>query len=85
MTVIDIDGVGNQRSDVGYYRGQKFTIDLLPKVKLEIVVADEAKEKIIEEIIKISRTGQVGDGKIFVSTINEVYRIRTGETGVDAI
>jgi len=85
MTVTEVEGIGKQPAEALVYRGQPFTVDLLPKVKVEVVVTDEMKEQVIAEIIKTARTGEVGDGKIFVSTINEVYRIRTSETDKEAI
>ena len=85
MTVSQVEGVGKQRVEAMYYRGQEFTVDLLPKIKIEVVVPDNMKDKVVEVIIKTSRTGQVGDGKIFISPVYEVYRIRTGETGDSAL
>ncbi len=85
MTVTEVEGVGKQRAEAMYYRGQQFTIELLPKIKIEVVIADSMKEVVVEEIINISKTGHVGDGKIFISPVSEVYRIRTGETGENAL
>ncbi len=85
MTVTEVEGVGKQPAQSRLYRGQSFTVDLLDKIKVEVVVPEEKKEAVIEEIIKVARTGEVGDGKIFVSNINEVYRIRTGEEGREAL
>ena len=85
MTVTETRGFGRQRGHKETYRGAEYTVDFLPKVKLEIVVADSEAGKAIDTIVDIARTGQVGDGKIFVTPLEEVIRIRTGETGPDAI
>lgn len=85
MTVTGVEGTGKQPAQSRVYRGQQFTVDLLPKVKIEVVVPEEKKDTVIDEIFKAARTGEVGDGKIFVSSVDEVYRIRTGESGQDAI
>ncbi|GBF10937.1 P-II family nitrogen regulator [Tepidibacillus infernus] len=85
MTVTEVKGCGNQPKQSGYYRGQQFTVDLLPKVKIEVVIPDAMEDMVIDEFFKVARTLQVGDGKIFVSTISEVYRIRTGESGENAL
>jgi len=78
-------GFGRQKGHKEQYRGAEYTVDFLPKVKIELIVADDQVQMAIEAIIKVARTGQVGDGKIFVSNLEEVVRIRTGETGNDAI
>jgi len=85
MTVFDVEGVGKQPAKSRLYRGQEFTIDLLPKVKIEVVVPEEKKEAVIDELLKSARTGEVGDGKIFVTNVSEVYRIRTSEQGIKAL
>ena len=85
MTVTETRGFGRQRGHKETYRGTEYTVDFLPKVKLEIVVADSDTGKAIETIMEVARTGQIGDGKIFVTPLEEVIRIRTGETGPDAI
>jgi nitrogen regulatory protein P-II 1 len=85
MTVTEVRGFGRQRGHKESYRGAEYTVDFLPKVKVEIVVADGEVAKAIQTITNIARTGQIGDGKIFVSSLSDVIRIRTGETGVDAI
>jgi nitrogen regulatory protein P-II 1 len=85
ITVIEAKGFGRQKGHTELYRGAEYVVDFLPKVKLEIVVADEMAEKAIEAIRKAAATGRIGDGKIFVSRIDEAIRIRTGETGNDAI
>jgi len=81
MTVYMVSGCGQQRGRKTMYRGSEISINLLPKVKVEIVVKDEIAEELIPAIIKVIRTGEVGDGKIFVYEVAEVYRVRTGETG----
>jgi nitrogen regulatory protein P-II 1 len=80
MTVTDVVGCGLQKGQVGIYRGNSYEINLLPKVKIEIVATDDMADEIIRIIMEQARTGEVGDGKIFVSEISQVYRIRTGET-----
>ena len=85
MTILEARGHGRQKGHTEFYRGREYTVDLLPKVKIELVVPDELREKAIQAIIAAARTGRIGDGKIFVSTIEEAIRIRTGESGTDAI
>lgn len=85
MTVSEVRGFGRQRGHKETYRGTEYTVDFLPKVKLEIVVDDTDADKAADTIVKVAQTGQIGDGKIFVSSLAEVIRIRTGETGASAI
>ena len=85
MTVTEVKGFGRQKGHTELYRGAEYVVDFLPKVKLEIAVASEMEENVVEVIIKSASTGKIGDGKIFISSLEEVIRIRTGETGVDAI
>lgn len=85
MTVSEVRGFGRQRGHKEVYRGAEYTVDFLPKVKLEIVASDEEAAKAIEKITEIARTGNIGDGKIFVTPLAEVIRIRTGETGSEAL
>lgn len=85
MTVSEVRGFGRQRGHKEQYRGAEYTVDFLPKVKIELVVADDICKKAIDTIIATSRTGQVGDGKIFVTPLEQVIRIRTGEAGTEAI
>ena len=85
MTVIEVKGFGRQRGHTELYRGNEYVVDLLPKVKLEILVDDERAEEVINTIISSAKTGKIGDGKIFVTNIEECIRIRTGETGLDAL
>jgi len=85
MTVSEVRGFGRQRGHKETYRGAEYTVDFLPKVKLEVVVDDENVDKAIEAITGVARTGQIGDGKIFVTPLANVIRIRTGETGAEAI
>ncbi len=85
MTVNDVKGFGCQKGHKEIYRGAEYVVDFVPKVKIEIVVDDEIVSKVIETIIDSAKTGKIGDGKIFVTTIDEVIRIRTGERGKDAI
>ena len=85
MTVSEVRGFGRQRGHKEMYRGAEYTVDFLPKVKMELVVADNLVQVAIDTIIKVARTGQVGDGKIFVTQLADVIRIRTGESGAEAI
>lgn len=85
MTAIEAKGFGRQKGHTELYRGAEYVVDFLPKVKLEIVVKEEDLERSIEAITNAARTGKIGDGKIFVSNIDKVVRIRTGETDNDAI
>ena len=85
MTVTETRGFGRQRGHKEQYRGTEYTVDFLPKVKLEVVVDDADVSKAVEVVMDTARTGQIGDGKIFVTSLSEVIRIRTGETGPDAI
>jgi nitrogen regulatory protein P-II 1 len=80
-----VKGFGRQKGHTELYRGAEYTVDFLPKVKVEVVVADELVEKAIDVIVKAARTGKIGDGKIFVLPVEQVVRIRTGEVGNDAI
>ena len=85
ITVTEAKGFGRQKGHTELYRGAEYVVDFLPKVKIEIVLADDMLDRAIEAIMKAAQTGRIGDGKIFVSTIEGVIRIRTGETGADAI
>ena len=85
ITVTEVKGFGRQKGHTELYRGAEYVVDFLPKVKIEVAVADSAVEQVIEAITKSANTGKIGDGKIFVSTLEQVIRIRTGETGEDAI
>ena len=85
ITVTEVKGFGRQKGHTELYRGAEYVVDFLPKVKVEVVLADENAEAVIEAIRNAAQTGRIGDGKIFVSNVEEVIRIRTGETGVDAI
>ncbi len=85
MTVTEVKGFGRQRGHTELYRGAEYVVDFLPKVKVEVAVTDELVDRVIEAIIASAKTGKVGDGKIFVTELTEVYRIRTGETGDQAI
>jgi nitrogen regulatory protein P-II 1 len=81
MTVTEVRGFGRQKGQKEQYRGAEYTIDFLPKAKMEIVVSDEQLKSVIETILRTARTGQIGDGKIFITDLSEMIRIRTGETG----
>ena len=85
ITVIEAKGFGRQKGHTELYRGAEYVVDFLPKVKIEIVINEDRQEAAIEAIQKAARTGRIGDGKIFVLDVQEAIRIRTGETGADAI
>jgi nitrogen regulatory protein P-II 1 len=85
ITVTEAKGFGRQKGHTELYRGAEYVVDVLPKVKIEIVVSDETVDSAMEAIRNAAQTGRIGDGKIFVSPIEEVVRIRTGETGADAV
>ena len=85
LTVTEVKGFGRQKGHTELYRGAEYTVDFLPKVKVEVILADAMVEKAIDAIIKAARTGKIGDGKIFVTDVSQVVRIRTGETNEDAV
>jgi nitrogen regulatory protein PII len=85
VTVTEVKGFGRQKGHTELYRGAEYVVDFLPKVKVEIAVTDDALDRAVDAIIKAANTGKIGDGKIFVSTLEQVIRIRTGETGEQAI
>ncbi|MDD3476404.1 MAG: P-II family nitrogen regulator [Sulfurimonas sp.] len=85
MTVSEVKGYGRQKGHSELYRGAEYVVDFLPKIKMEIVVDDENVEQVIKTIVEAARTGKIGDGKIFVSDIEKIIRIRTGETDSEAI
>ena len=85
LTVSEVKGYGRQKGHTELYRGAEYVIDFLPKVKIEVVVPDERVDEVIDTIIETAKTGKIGDGKIFVSDMSNAYRIRTGETGEEAL
>ncbi len=85
MTVSEVRGFGRQKGHKEQYRGAEYTVDFLPKVKLEVVVDDADERNVIDRILETARTGNIGDGKIFVTNLEEVIRIRTGETGAESL
>ena len=85
ITITEVKGVGRQKGHTELYRGAEYVVDFLPKVKIEIVVSDDGTQAVVETISKAAFTGRIGDGKIFVLPVDEVIRIRTGETGPDAL
>ena len=85
ITVTEVKGFGRQKGHTELYRGAEYVVDFLPKVKLEIALADEMVDSAVEAISKAAQTGKIGDGKIFISTLDDVIRIRTGETGAEAV
>jgi nitrogen regulatory protein PII len=85
MTVSEVKGFGRQRGHTEVYRGAEYVVDFLPKAKIEVAVSDDIVERVVEAIIDAAKTGKVGDGKIFVTTIDQAWRIRTGESGDGAL
>ncbi|HQS37107.1 MAG: transcriptional regulator [Methylotenera sp. 24-45-7] len=85
ITVTEVKGFGRQKGHTELYRGAEYVVDFLPKVKIEIAIQDDLLDQVIEAIEKSASTGKIGDGKIFVFNLEQVYRIRTGETGVEAL
>ncbi|MGB3918811.1 P-II family nitrogen regulator [Thiothrix litoralis] len=85
ITVTEVKGFGRQKGHTELYRGAEYVVDFLPKIKLEAAVAESQVDQVIEAISKSANTGKIGDGKIFVTTVEQVIRIRTGESGVDAL
>ena len=85
MTVTEVKGFGRQKGHTEIYRGAEYTVDFLPKVKVEVVLEDSMVEDAVNRVVGAARTGRIGDGKIFISAVEEVIRIRTGERGTDAI
>ena len=85
MTVSEVKGFGRQRGHTELYRGAEYVVDFLPKAKIEVAVSDDLVDQIVEAIINSAKTGKVGDGKIFVTQLDQVWRIRTGETGDNAL
>ena len=85
ITVTEVKGFGRQRGHTELYRGAEYVVDFLPKTKVEMAVADEIVEQVIEAISNTARTGKIGDGKIFITSLEEVIRMRTGETGPEAV
>ncbi len=85
LTVLEAKGYGRQKGHTELYRGAEYVVDFLPKIKIEVVIADDQLQPALDAIIGAARTGRIGDGKIFVSEILDVVRIRTGETGADAV
>jgi nitrogen regulatory protein P-II 1 len=85
MTVSEVKGFGRQKGHTELYRGSEYTVDFLPKVKLEIIVKDEDVDRVVESIATAARTGRIGDGKIFIEPVEKIIRIRTGETDAEAI
>jgi nitrogen regulatory protein PII len=85
MTVCEVKGFGRQKGHTEIYRGSEYTVDFLPKIKIEVVLADSVATQAVEAIIKAAKTGKIGDGKVFVSSIEDAIRIRTQETGEQAV
>jgi nitrogen regulatory protein P-II 1 len=85
LTVAEVKGFGRQKGHTEIYRGSEYAVDFLPKIKIEVVLADAQVPAVVEAIVKAAKTGKIGDGKIFVSPIESVIRIRTGETGEQAV
>jgi nitrogen regulatory protein P-II 1 len=85
LTISEVSGYGRQKGHTEVYRGAEYTVDLVPKVRIEIVVADDDAADVVEVVVKTAATGQIGDGKVWVTPVEEVVRVRTGERGADAL
>lgn len=85
ITVCEVKGFGRQKGHTELYRGAEYVVDFIPKIKMEIIVGDELASKVVEVVAEAAKTGRIGDGKIFVTPVEEIIRIRTGETGEDAV
>ena len=85
LTVTEVKGYGGQKGHTEMYRGSEYSVDTLPKIRLDVLIEDNALDTVVETISKSASTGKIGDGKIFITSVDEVIRIRTGETGPDAI
>ena len=85
MTVSEVKGYGRQKGHTEIYRGAEYVVDFIPKIKMEIVVQDEQADQVVDTIVKVARTGKIGDGKIFILPIEKIVRVRTGETGIEAV
>jgi nitrogen regulatory protein P-II 1 len=85
MTVSEVQGYGRQKGHTEVYRGAEYQVDFVPKVKIEVLVDDSAVDKVVEVIVTAARTGKIGDGKVWVSPVDSVVRVRTGERGADAL
>ena len=85
LTVTEVKGFGRQKGHTELYRGAEYVVDFLPKVKVEVIVSDTLVDRVIEAVVKAAHTGKIGDGKIFVTTVEQVVRIRTGESGEAAV
>ena len=85
MTVTEVKGYGRQKGHTEIYRGAEYVVDFIPKVKMDVIVQDEQVDQVIDTILQVARTGKVGDGKIFVLPVERVIRVRTGETGPEAV
>ncbi len=85
MTLTEVKGYGRQKGHTELYRGSEYQIDFLPKIKLEVVVPDQLEEQVVDAIVRTAKTGQVGDGKIFITTVDDAVRVRTGESGEAAL
>lgn len=85
MTVTEVKGYGRQKGHTEIYRGAEYVVDFIPKIKLEIIIQDEQVDQVLDTIINVARTGKIGDGKIFVMPVERVIRVRTGETGSEAV
>lgn len=85
MTVTEVKGYGRQKGHTEIYRGAEYVVDFIPKIKMEIIIPDEQVDQVVDAIVKVARTGKIGDGKIFVVPVEKIIRVRTGETGNEAV
>ena len=85
MTVTEVKGYGRQKGHTEIYRGAEYVVDFIPKIKMEIIVSDDQVDQVVDTIVKVARTGKIGDGKIFISPVERIIRVRTGETDSEAV
>ncbi len=85
MTVSEVQGYGRQKGHTEVYRGAEYAVDFVAKIKIEVVVGDENAEKVVDAVVEAARTGKIGDGKVWVTTVDQIVRVRTGERGADAV
>ena len=85
LTVTEVKGYGRQKGHTEIYRGAEYVVDFIPKIKMEIIIPDEQVDQVVDAIVKVARTGKIGDGKIFVVPVEKIIRVRTGETGNEAV
>ncbi len=85
MTVSEVQGYGRQKGHTEVYRGAEYTVDFVPKVRVEVVIDDESVDKVVDAVVEVARTGKIGDGKVWTTRVEQIIRVRTGERGADAL